>query len=153
MAARAIVSGDKEIRANLRAVRAAVGGRTMDADIVTSLEPMREQTAENAYKHRQPHNPPGGHLDEGVVIAKRNSRGPLYREFWVTFKGRARKLAHLLEFGTAPHPQPNRGIFHPGARAFPFFRPAFEETKQEVALTLGQRVWGRISGAVKRVSR
>lgn len=147
--AKAVVRGDKEIRANLRAVQNAVGGREMDTMITRALTPMKNATIAGALAHRQPHNPPGGHLDQGVVIVKRNSRGNLYREFWVTFTKRARKLAHLVEFGTAPHAQPNRGNFHPGARAFPFFRPAFEETKDGVGREIGASVWTRISGAIR----
>lgn len=149
MAARAVVRGDKEIRANLRAVGRAVGGREMDAMITRALTPMKEATVAGALQHRQPHNPPGGHLDQGVVIVKRDSRGSLYRVFWVTFTRRARKLAHLVEFGTAPHAQPNRGIMHPGARPFPFFRPAFEETKEGVGMSVGASVWTRISSAIR----
>lgn len=46
--------------------------------------------------------------------------------------GKAIPIAHLVEFGTAPHWQPNRGVMHPGARPKPFLRPAFEEMKGEV---------------------
>lgn len=147
--AKAVVRGDKEIRANFRAISRAVGGRELDASAVTALQPMKDATVAGALAHRQPHNPPGGHLDQGVVIVKRESRGSLYRVFWLTFTKRARKIAHLVEFGTAPHAQPNRGIFHPGARAFPFFRPAFEETKEGVGKAMGVRVWAAISGSIR----
>lgn len=151
MAAKGRVTGDKQIRANLRAVQKAVGGRALDDNITHALKPMKEATVAGAIPHRQPHNPPGGHLDQGVVIVKRNSRGALFREYWLTFRKRARYIAHLVEFGTAPHAQPNRGIMHPGARAFPFFRPAFEETKDEVSRSVGARVWTQISGAIRGV--
>lgn len=48
--------------------------------------------------------------------------------------------AHLVEFGTAPHYIPlrksqrrglNRGVKHPGAKAKPFLRPAFDSKKDE----------------------
>ena len=147
--AQAVVRGDKEIRANFRAIQKSVGGRALDTNIMQSLQPMKEATIAGALEHRQPHNPPGGHLDEGVVIVKRDSRGSMFRVYWVTFTKRARYIAHLVEFGTAPHPQPNRGIMHPGARAFPFFRPAFEETKEGVGKSIGARVWTQISSSIK----
>lgn len=148
MAARGRVTGDREIIANMRRAYDSVGGPALDEMIVTSLEPMKQETQANALKHRQPHNPPGGHLDQGVIIAKREQRGRLYRVYWVSFTRRARKLAHLVEFGTAPHRQPNRGIFHPGARAFPFFRPAFEATKDEAVSTVSRSVWQRIASSI-----
>lgn len=150
MAVKGTVKGDKDIIANIRRAQGAIGGPVIDEMSRHSLEPMRQQTEDNARRHRRPHTPPGGHLDEGVVIAKREQRGAYFKVFWVTFTKRARKIAHLVEFGTAPHYQPNRGIQHPGARPFPFMRPAFETTKQEVVETLAQQAWRRISGAIKR---
>lgn len=146
--AKATVRGDKEIIANIRRAYQSVGGRYMDTTLSTSLEPMREATEQNARKHRQPRQPRGGHLDEGVVIAKHSAKGPLHRVYWISFRKRARKLAHLVEFGTAPHWQPKRGIMHPGARPFPFMRPAFEQTKNEVVDEVGKRVWRRIQGSI-----
>lgn len=146
--AKATVRGDKEIIANIRRAYNSVGGRYLDTTLSQSLEPMRQQTEENARERRNPGNPRGGHLDQGVVIAKHAGRGQLYREFWISFAKRARKIAHLVEYGTAPHWQPKRGVMHPGARAFPFFRPAFEEKKHEVTEEVGRRVWARISGSI-----
>jgi hypothetical protein len=53
-------------------------------------------------------------------------------------------LGVLLEFGTAPHYQPNRGVMHPGAQAFPHMRPAFDATKGVVVATLGREIVGSI---------
>lgn len=50
------------------------------------------------------------------------------------------RYAHLLEFGTAPHYQPGRGVVHPGSKAKPFLTPAFHETKGEVVKRFGQRI-------------
>jgi HK97 gp10 family phage protein len=52
------------------------------------------------------------------------------------------RYAHLVEFGTAPHAQPNNprvGYQHPGAKAEPFFYPAYRALKK--------RAKGRISRA------
>lgn len=48
--------------------------------------------------------------------------------------------AHLVEFGTAPHYQPKRGVMHPGAKPTPFLTPAFHETKTEVVKRFGQKI-------------
>lgn len=57
-------------------------------------------------------------------------------------------VAVLVEFGTAPHWQPNRngGTMHPGARAKPFMRPAFEETKQQIVDRAGRGLVRAILG-------
>lgn len=55
-------------------------------------------------------------------------------------------LGVLLEFGTAPHFQPQRGVMHPGAQAFPHMRPAFDQTKGLVVATLGRVLIGSIVG-------
>jgi hypothetical protein len=149
MAAKATLTGDKELIANMRRAYNSVGGAALDANMKLALVPMRDETANNARAHRQNHTPIGGHLDEGVVIARQDARGPLYRVYWVSFAKRARKIAHLLEFGTAPHWQPHRHMMHPGARPFPFFRPAFEATKQETVETVAKTAWQRIATAVK----
>lgn len=56
--------------------------------------------------------------------------------------------AAFVEFGTAPHPQPNNpriGYSHPGANAQPFFFPAYRALKR--------RVKSRITRAAKKAAR
>ena len=55
-------------------------------------------------------------------------------------KRRPVKYAHLLEFGTAPHYQPGRGVTHPGSRAEPFLTPAYLSTREEVVQRFGKRI-------------
>lgn len=50
------------------------------------------------------------------------------------------KYAHLLEFGTAPHYQPKRGVMHPGTRPRPFLTPAFFQTREEVVKRFGKKI-------------
>ena len=153
MAAKATVKGDREIIANIRRAYNSVGGLALKKNLFDALQPMKEQTEENARERRQPRQPKGGHLDENIVIVKHLSKGPMFFEAWLTFKGRGRKLAHLVEYGTAPHWQPNRGIMHPGARPYPFARPAFEDTKQEVVDMVGKTAWANISSSLVRASK
>lgn len=143
------VTGDAEIIANIRRAYQSVGGRYLDDTLKNSLAPMREQTEINARLRRQMgYSPPGGHLDQGVVIRKTEASGLYHRIYWVSFAKRARKIAHLVEFGTAPHYQPLRRMMHPGAQPYPFFRPAFESTKHEVVDEVGIQVWNRINGSL-----
>lgn len=159
--AKGVVRGDKELIANIRRAYNSVGGRALDENLLTSLEPMKDQTQENARALRNypgkhpgwpdpPASPRGGHLDQGLVTVIRFRRGLLFREAWLTFTRRAKKLAHLVEYGTAPHWQPGLKFMHPGARAQPFARQAFEETKDEVVASVGKNVWSRISGSIRR---
>lgn len=148
------VVGDRELIRNLGRMTQVVGGQTLDAGMKQSLEPMRAETEKNARARRRTWlNPRGGHLDQGVVVAKRRSTGRWHREFWLSFKGRARRIAHLVEFGTRPHWQPRRKIMHPGARPYPFFRPAFESKKQEVMAIFGRVAWDLIRTQTLRITR
>lgn len=166
MAAKFKLSGDAQLRNNMRRIAGVYNGRAMDVDIEASLEPLRRETEQNAVKARnfdgkypdffpQPGNTrKGGHLDDGVVSA-RIAGSSKRRVWWVSFTKRARKLAHLVEFGTAPHFQPRfkKGFHHPGARPHPFFRPAFDAQKDNVIATLSRRAWQRISTAAFRTKR
>lgn len=160
MVVRATVRGDREIIRNIQRAYRSINGQFLDQSVPQALEPMREQTEDNARALRnyvgkysaffpQPYKRVK-HLDEGVRIAKIKGTGNQQREYWVAFHGRARKLAHLVEFGTAPHFQQNfkGGFHHPGSSPRPFFRPAFESTKDDVMFDLSRRMWTRISGSI-----
>jgi HK97 gp10 family phage protein len=66
--------------------------------------------------------------------------------------------AHLVEFGTDPHyiPLPkskrrglNRGVKHPGAKAKPFLRPAFDTKKDEAVRNAREVLRPAVLGAAK----
>lgn len=166
MAKRVALRGDVALRNNMRRLARIYDGKTMDIDMEAALEPMRRETESKAIplrnfvgKHSsffpQPKGtPPGGHLDDGIVSARVKGTATA-RTWWVSFARRARYIAHLVEFGTAPHFQKNfkGGFMHPGARAQPFFRPAFDATKSGVFETLGHRAWLRLSSAARRGSK
>ena len=68
------------------------------------------------------------------------------------FTGIGRRIAHLIEFGTAPHSlakgaSRRRGIlqdiapFSPGTPARPFMRSAWETTKGSVGEIFGREFW------------
>jgi hypothetical protein len=54
--------------------------------------------------------------------------------------GLGAKLGHIIEFGTAPHEQPNRGTYHHGSEPKPFMRPAFDEQRDNVMRRLGDQI-------------
>lgn len=152
MAKRPALRGDKELRRNLRRLTDLYSGPVLDDAIQYALTPLELKVQSNARKMRDypgkwptfptPATPPrGGHLDEGVA-SRRVYGSKKKRTWWTGMTKRARKLAHLVEFGTKPHFQKRfRGGFnHPGARPSPFFRPAFESSKHEVLGRFSRRV-------------
>lgn len=62
--------------------------------------------------------------------------------------------SHLVEFGTAPHWQPNRfgGIMHPGARPKPWLRPAYEQNVTLAANAYFLEMKREIEQAAKRIA-
>jgi HK97 gp10 family phage protein len=69
-------------------------------------------------------------------------------------KMRPSSYAHFVEFGTAPHWQPNRfgGIMHPGARPKPFLRPAYEQHVTLVAQAYFLQMKQEIESAARRIA-
>lgn len=55
---------------------------------------------------------------------------------------------HFLEFGTAPHAQPNRGTDHPGTVAQPFFYPAWRSMRAKFRRKIRAAVRRAIKGAL-----
>ena len=141
MTMRMTIKGDKQLRSTLRKL-SNIRKASVDRAMQDALEPMKFQTEMNAMRLRQPGtNPPGGHLDQGVISVSLPQISTRTRNvWWVTFHKRARKIAHLVEFGTAPHAQPRRGIMHPGASPKPFFRPAFDSTASATLVRLGRSI-------------
>lgn len=150
----ATIRGEAALRQNFTAL-AQSPSRILDQACVEALSPMKQQTEANAKALRQPRSPKGGHLDQGVAVAKVDSRGQNYRVFWLAFRRRARKIAHLVEFGTAPHWQPNfrGGWMHPGARPKPFLRPAFEQHKGGAATIFGAKMWAGLVASIRGVAK
>lgn len=159
------VYGDRELVAALRELSKGVPMSDVNAAARTAMQPMAEDTKKNARALRdfpgkhpgfpQPVSPRrGGHLDEGIAVARVGGRAKSSR-FWLAAGKRARKLAHLLEFGTSPHFQPNLfgGFMHPGAQAHPFMTPAYEAHKDQVVHGFGRAIWQRLRDKALTVSR
>lgn len=61
------------------------------------------------------------------------------------------RYAHLVEFGTAPHPQGGQfeGTEHPGTKAQPFFWPTWRAKKRDVQKILRAAIKKAVRDAVR----
>jgi len=146
------VTGLNELKRNLKSVSEVPSGGRLDEIAQASLVPLRDATNRGA---------PRPSLRQGAVIRKMRSSGMYVREYWVAFRrGMPMRIAHLVELGTAPHSlakgaSRRYGImqdvppFHPGTPPEPFFRPAYESTKDEVQESFAASLWGAITSAVR----
>lgn len=145
------ITGERELQSTLRRLAQRPTSAETDQIAVAALDPLRSETAALA---------PRMSLKQGVVTRKRASRSRASREYWVSFRrGIAMQIAHLVEFGTAPHSLAKGASrrknllqdvppFHPGTNPEPFMTPAFEGTKNEVIAEFGRRAWQSILSAV-----
>ncbi|MEM7303404.1 MAG: hypothetical protein AAF468_20175 [Pseudomonadota bacterium] len=79
-----------------------------------------------------------GVLLRGLVI-RRNKKKLRNSVSWqVAASGKAVSIAHLVEFGTEPHWQPNRGVMHPGAEPKEFLSPAYYDNEREAISIFGK---------------
>jgi hypothetical protein len=160
---RSKILGEKELYEAFRhTLPAAIHTKETDDGIKASLDPMLQDIIAGVRKHRRPgvheliggwpyRRTPGGHTDQFIVGVKLPQKSKHRREFRLTAAGPAIRVAHLLEFGTAPHRQPRMGIMHPGARPFPIWRPAFEEHKDQVVADVGKVLFDKIAAAAMSV--
>lgn len=142
------VTGDKELALALRALGKGLPGTSIDSAMKSAADPMLTDAISRARIHRQPgRRPKGGHLDEGIVFRKKKGATRRRRDYVIGGIKRARYLMSFLEFGTAPHFQPRRfgGIMHPGARPFPFMRPAFDAHSDDITGRFGHEIWRHIA--------
>lgn len=146
------IRGVSDLTRNLKVITGVPTGARLDEIAATALEPLRDATNSGA---------PRPSLRSGAVIRKMKSSGQFVRTFWVAFRrGMPMRIAHLVEFGTAPHSlakgaSRRYGImqdvppFHPGTPPEPFFRPAYEATKAEVSQSFGAGVWNSITSVIR----
>lgn len=162
MASRII--GDRAVARNLRELSRGVPLALVDKAARQSMDPMLKDAKRRAKANRNyvgkfkgfPQPKPGRmHLDQGLVVGKQGNQTRTRRKFLLGAKNRARRLAHLLEFGTAPHFQPRfrGGFFHRGARARPFLSPAYESHGNDVKTVFGQELWSLIRSKILMMGR
>ena len=72
-----------------------------------------------------------------------------------TYVGSNSPVAHLVEFGTAPHINGGRfkGSHHPGTAPQPFMRPAWDANKQAVLDSLSDDLRAEIARVLGRAAR
>lgn len=145
------VVGVEELSRNLKELGVSIGARHIDPAMRAALKPILVQAKQLALPRRQAHTANGQHLDQGLVIAPGEMQNKTRRVQRVTAKGRAAKIAHLVELGTLPHWQPLRGMMHPGARPYPFLRPALDENAAETVTLLGKELFARVEKDVLRM--
>lgn len=106
----------------------------------------------NVFKKAAQENVPveSGDLKKAIVV-RQDKIGQSTVNYSVGITGKPRFYAHLVEFGTAPHiirPDKQKAlsngrffveeIHHPGARAHPFLRPAFDNNQEAVLAKIGK---------------
>lgn len=82
--------------------------------------------------------------------ARRSLMGPRVGKI----KGRVPSAySHFVEYGTAPHWQPNRfgGIMHPGAQPKPWLRPALDASTGQAAKAYFTTIAAEIEAAARRI--
>jgi hypothetical protein len=160
------VTGDKELAAALRELAKGPTVREIDQAAAVAMAPMLEKTKSRFQALRnyigkwpgfpQPSaNPPGGHVDEGIVFRKSGKQGAKKRYFRLGATRRARFLLHLLEYGVASHWQPRfrGGWLHPGAKAHPSLTPSYDEEKSKVPETFGRIIGQNMAAKISRLKK
>ncbi len=128
MATGFVIRGAKELAAAFEELGRTFGGAALDPALRKGLTMIKQAAQDNLRQNAsvQAHTPPGVRLVNSMQIVKQSGRASAQPMFRLGFVGRGRHIAHFVEFGTKPHWQPRRRSFHPGARPFPFLRPAFD---------------------------
>ena len=149
------VQGIPELQAGLRGLGASISGLIMGKALRAAGEPIRERAAELAPTRADPMEssqtyrviaslrgsnaqPRGGRLKKSMTISPDPDQPNTVR----VGPSKAAFYGHMVELGTAPHAmgtgsstrwkgKPQTGRMHPGARAKPFLRPAFDEKAGE----------------------
>lgn len=160
------VTGHVELVAALRELAQSITPADIDKAAVESLDPMLKDTKERIrlnrnYAGKYPGFPDpatprkGGYVDQGVIVRKDEGNSKTQRSYKLGATKRARYVLHLLEFGTAPHYQPNfrGGFMHPGATPRPAMTPAFEEHKDDVPTAFGEKIWLSLSAKASTLNK
>lgn len=146
------ITGEAALYANMRRVAKIPRNAELDAAMREALAPMVLGINSRA---------PRRMLKGTAVAALYRAYSATRRTWWIAFKEPGRRIAHLVELGTAPHSlakgaSRRKGILqdmpphHPGTPQVPFVRPAFEATKAEVVSALGRAIWSRITIGLRK---
>lgn len=111
-----------------------------------------------------------GDLNKSIKVTRFTTRKEGAREVAVGVRGKEGPLAHLVEFGTSPHPiQPKKGkvlayvkdgetrfakkVQHPGATAKPFVRPATDTKGPEAVERIRDMMAAGINREAERLAQ
>jgi HK97 gp10 family phage protein len=112
-----------------------------------------------------------GELKKALKVRVTRTAETNRREVGVGVRGKESRLAHLVEFGTAPHPieaQPGKKLAftaksgkrvvvtkvdHPGAKAQPFLRPAADTRHQEAISEIGRVAGVEVVAEAKKLGQ
>jgi len=130
------MTGGKQLAANFRTLAQALG-RPMNEASRKALQPMLRAAKANVRKND---NVQSGKFLKSLTV-KRDPTSKKDAPVHMIGPGSKEphsRLGHLLEFGVAPHDID--GAPHPGARAFPWLGPAFEEKSGEAIEIFGKEI-------------
>lgn len=144
---RSPVRGVKQTVRNIRSMRSIQ--RPISEASRFALLPMASSAKSNLVSNG---NIKTGELARSIKVKKlKGSKTGV--DYVVGATGKGIKKAHLVEFGTDPHWQPKRGRMHPGARAFPFLTPAFEDNDDVAVKRFGKKIGPALEAQAARLGR
>lgn len=150
--ARSSVTGGPELRAALKALRSALSAPLNEAS-KRAMEPMAEEAKALLKRNGSVQS---GRLYRIITVVRNRKRSsalrPVY-EVGPDGSDPAYREAHLVEFGTAPHFQPELNRMHPGARPKPFMRSAFEQNKEGAVKIFADTIGPAIEKQADRLAR
>ena len=143
MARRSGVIGDRDLAAKLRSIAAAPTVAVRKKAREAALQPILEEAQ---FRLQSNGSVITGKLLRGLRITTLNRNETRFGQ-----TGDHEPVAHLVEYGTSPHWQPNYrgGWMHPGARPYPFVRPAFESSKEEGVRIYANEIWKAIAAKAR----
>lgn len=151
MAKKSKMTGAREIQRNFRAMQASLNTPMNEASR-KALRPTLRQAKDNLKAN--------GNVETGALLSTlsilRDREAPKDKPTYLvgpnSSKSPAYREAYLIEFGVEPHRVGDS--IHPGHQAWPFMRPSFEATKDEVIAGWGREIGPAIEKwAAKRVKK
>ena len=119
------------------------GAARDDGDLMKSITASTKLDRRQAARHKRQARATGDKFAAEIFV------GPSYD------LGAGGRHGHLVEFGTAPHVNGGQfaGTMHPGTKAQPFMRPAWDGGKDKLMNDLKAELWAEIDKAAARAAR
>ena len=136
------VRGLEEAPRKIRSILSAVTSEDVENVLLQGARIVRDEA-----KRRAPVGPTGN-LKRSLKAKKGKRRGKLFATAFAAVDRKIAPHAHLVEYGTGPRRQKTTGRYTGQMPAIPFFRPAVDATKDQVARTVNQGIARLIGRAV-----